>query len=88
MICGRQAGDVAVALPTVTEIVPFVALAGIWTTRAVVVAESPVTVTPFRVTTFSEGVRLKPWPWMVMVPPAGTVPGVTLKTSRAPGTRA
>ena len=78
-------GEVTVTPLTVTDMVPFVALAGIITTSDVEVADMTVSATPFNMTISADGVVLKPWPWMVMVDPAGTVPGVTLKMVRAPG---
>jgi hypothetical protein len=56
------AGEVAVTPPTVTDIAPLVALAGISTTSVVEVAETTVSATPFRVTASADGVALNPWP--------------------------
>jgi hypothetical protein len=64
-------GELTVTPPTVSDIVPLVAFAGTFTTSVVVVAETTVRATPFTVTTSSEGVVLKPWPWMVMAVPVG-----------------
>ena len=47
-------------LPTVTEIVPVVAFAGIMKTSVVDVAESTVSATPFKVTVLADNVVLKP----------------------------
>src|SRR5262249_7569401 len=78
--------EVAVWVPTVTEIGPLVAAAGIVTTRVVAVADITVAVTPFIFTAFDERLGLKPWPEIVTVPRGTPCCGVKLKIDSEPGT--
>ena len=54
--------EVAVWLPTVTEIEPVVAPGGTLTIKVVAVAKATVAGTPLNCTESSEAVVLKPWP--------------------------
>jgi hypothetical protein len=54
--------EVAVVEPTVTEIGPVVAPVGTLTSKVVVVAERTVAATPLNLTSFADGVALKPCP--------------------------
>src|SRR5207247_6324214 len=75
----KLVAEVALFVPTATEIVPVVVVVGTVTASVVPVAEITVAGMPLNLTVLAEGVGLNPCPWIVTVASGPPCCGVKLK---------